>query len=177
MLLDGDEVWPEKTIKELFSVISRFDDMKSAVVIPAIVPVGDLFHCQPETAGRYNILGKKGHYNIRLYKVGNYRWRGIYPFEAYTDRHGQVIQNQPKKLYLLKNSYWHLTHLKRSVHDDHGRRKLELGIVNNNNIPEVFYKIHPPIVPTPFIKTNGVETMISHLVTPLKKIKREFVNS
>lgn len=173
MLLDGDEVWPEVTIEELVKTAKSVRSNIVGIVVPAVVPVGDLFHFQPEKAGKYRLLGKVGQLNLRGYnKKSGWRWQGIYPMEAYVDKRGVPIQHNEQNLVMLQNPYWHLTHLPRSPKDTHGKRKFEIGVKRKLDLPEVFFRTRPRIVPTPWVSFTARERLQAQIVTPLLKIKR-----
>ncbi|KKP59937.1 MAG: Glycosyl transferase family 2 [Candidatus Gottesmanbacteria bacterium GW2011_GWA1_34_13] len=175
LILDGDEVWPEITIKELVNKLLQVNSIVNAIVVPAILPLGDLYHYQPENAGKYNILGRTGHYNIRCYrKTNKYRWKGIYPLEAYMDDKGNSVQQKPDELELLTNNYWHLTHLKRSRFS-HNKFKLEIGDFRKIQIPETFYIKRPKIIPAPWVKYSIWEYLLASILTPVLKIKRKII--
>lgn len=167
MLLDGDEVWPKKSISKLIKVAPG---NKIAVVVRTRNCVGDIFHHLPENRGEYKLLGMKGHLNIRVYKKSpEYKWEGIYPLESYSNRSGS-INNQDDKLFFLDTYYWHLTHLKRS--SVRKRQKLEIGIkAKSDEIPEIFYAKRPDFIPYPFTSYNILEKLLSWVVTPLKNLK------
>ena len=172
LLLDGDEVWTRSGIAEVRNAIDHADKAISAFISKTIVPVGDLFHYQEERAGKYLLKGRKGHMNLRVYrKDSEYKWKGVYPLEAYVDQKGVPIQNQEEKIEFLNNPYWHLTHLHRSDMD-HGKKKLELGQTKDIRLPEVFYTTRPVEVPTPWIKFSTLEHLRATVLTPLLKLKR-----
>ena len=172
-LLDGDEVWPEKTVQELISVIKNSGPELLGLVFKTRIPLGDLFHFQTETAGKYHILGKIGHYNLRIYrKLPGYSWVGEYPLEAYADSQGTTIQDQSSHLKLLSGEYWHLHHLKRSSVGIHRKPKKELGEIATVHLPEVFFKSRPPLVPSPWISYSQKEKILVHIITPLLMAKR-----
>ena len=174
LLLDGDEVWPEPTIKELVRVIPETQNHLSAIAVKAMVPVGDLFHYQSESAGRYEILGRRGHFNIRGYRIKEgYKWEGIYPLEAYADTNHIPVQKKNDELVLLKNAYWHLTHLVRSSRRRDQKYKYEIGKKINDKLPEVFFKTRQAIVPSPWISFSGYERIKAIFLTPLREIKRK----
>lgn len=176
MLLDGDEVWTKNNITELVTVTKQNIKQKIAVVVPMMVPVGDLFHYQPENAGNYEFKKKRGHYNLRAYrKIKSYKWLGTYPLEAYVNDKGIMVQNEDNKLLYLSHPYWHLTHLKRSAMDNHNKLKFELGIKKKLILPEVFFLTRPSIVPSPWISYKPTELMLAMLETPFRKIKRRIL--
>lgn len=176
LLVDGDEVWPRNTIEELTKLLPSLVPSVMGIVVPAHVPIGDLYHYQSDRAGRYALLDKIGHYNIRAYrKHKDYQWEGTYPLEAYVDAKHIQIQQVNKKLHLLKNKYWHLTHLRRSSRDDHHKRKLELGHAYSGKLPEVFLQRNPALVPSPCIRYSFFEWCSACLITPALWIKRLFI--
>lgn len=177
MLLDGDEVWSDKTIRELAHIANSTNSRVMGVVVPALVPVGDLFHYQPESAGKYHLLGQVGHMNLRGYrKLTGYKWQGIYPLEAYADKRSIPIQENLANLVMLRNPYWHLTHLQRSSIDTHKKLKLEIGEKRKNiKLPEVFFASRPKIVPSPWVSFSPTEKLVAQTVTPLLKIKRKIL--
>lgn len=172
MLVDGDEVWTKIGITEFINEIKKARKEINGIVVKAEIPLGDLQHYQVENAGKYEILGKKGHYNIRGYRVKkNYRWQGIYPLEAYVDENRIPIQQKNSELTLLKNSYWHMTHMYRS-RVDNAKRKFEIGKHKKYQLPEVFFINHPEIVPSPWISYSTLEKVKAVIRTPFVQIKR-----
>jgi hypothetical protein len=149
------------------------------VVVKTRLPVGDLYHYQPETAGRYELLGKRGHYNMRAYrKSPQYHWEAVPPYvtyvEKYVDTRGIQIQDQKEKLLLLNEEYWHLTHLPRSKTDTHGKRKYEIGERVKIPLPEVFFLKRPAAIPAPWVHYAWWETVYAYMKTPLLMLKRNF---
>ena len=174
LLVDGDEIWPKITIDELVKKVNQASRYISGIVVPVHVPLGDLFHDLDESAGKYRILGKMGHYNLRAYKIKfGYDWQGIYPAEAYTNRSNTAIQDQSDQLVLLKNKYWHMTHLPRSSNDDHHKRKYEIGKKYSGLLPEVLYQERTEIVGSPWVNYSILEQILACLSTPFIKLKRQ----
>lgn len=174
MLLDGDEVWPTNTILELVERTRKAPAELFGMVTRAVIPIGDLFHYQPEEAGRYSLLGKAGHMNIRAYRaLPGYRWSGKYPNEAYISTNGVALQEQDENLVMMNQPYWHMTHLVRSSVDVHHKRKLEIGVKRNIRLPEVFYLTRPTIVPSPWVFFSSQQKAIAQLITPLLHLKRK----
>lgn len=173
MLLDGDEVWTKAAIEEAVDVCTTAPSHVTALVSPTVVPVGDLRHFQSNRAGQYNIQNHKGHFNIRFYRRREkYMWRGIYPLEAYCDEKEQKVQDKEKEILFLNQPYWHMTHLVRSTHDSHKKRKLEIGQKGNVAMPEVFTLSRPAIVPPPTANFSLQEKVIASILTPLLQLKR-----
>lgn len=178
LLLDGDEVWPKRTLNRFCQRIKKAEEDKKGVVFRTRVCLGDVLHYQDEAAGKYEIAGWRGHLNIRGYRRDkNYKWVGIYPNEAYVDKNNIPLQNQKDKLIFIDDYYWHLTHLKRSSVIKNPKRKLEIGYkISPNSLPEVFYYQRPSIVSSPWIGYSPGEYIIALFLTPLRKIKRKFLD-
>ena len=65
LIVDGDEVWWNNSIKNLIDTIKKEDDRLDFITSPFYNIVGDIYHYQEEEAGMYHIGEKKGHINIR----------------------------------------------------------------------------------------------------------------
>ena len=50
MVLDGDEIWWQTSIKKVITEIKLNGSKINGIVVPMIVPVGDIFHIQDENA-------------------------------------------------------------------------------------------------------------------------------
>lgn len=181
MLVDGDEVWSDKSLDLVLKTLSVVDDETFGVVVRTRNCVGDIFHYQPESAGEYQLLGKKGHLSTRFYrKSPHYQWRGEYPLEGYMDSNGVLINDQEDHLLFVNTYYYHLTHLKRSdqvnsahVIDRLKKYKYEIGVAAyDDEIPAVFNRKPPQNVPDPFTTYSFPEKIVAHILTPIKRIKR-----
>lgn len=182
LLVDGDEVWPERSLKNLTNTISKLSPECWGVVVRTRNCVGDIFHYQPESAGKYELLGRRGHLSIRAYrKMNGFHWQGEYPNEAYSDQQKFPINNQQNHLVFEDVAYWHLTHLKRSskpseVIDRKSKFKLEAGIkADKKEIPEVFFHNLPPGIPSPRKTPSLAQKILIYLITPLRRLKRKFL--
>src|SRR3989344_5649444 len=56
LILDGDEIWWEESIKKVIGEINTGGKRIEGIVVPFIVPVGDIYHIQQEEAGKYELL-------------------------------------------------------------------------------------------------------------------------
>lgn len=180
LILDGDEVWWDKSIKKLVNTINKKGDKLDAIVTPFINAVGDIYHFQPQNAGKYELAGRKGHLTIRAInrKISGLHTGGPYGSESYLDKNNIPIQKRdPKRIFFLDAPFLHLTHLKRSGNDDHGKYKYEEGYVFDKKFkyPEVFYQNYTSLVRSPWIKMTKVEEFKAMLLTPLRKAKRKIL--
>lgn len=179
VLLDGDEVWNSTTFKGFLKFLEKQPKDIYAVALHTRNCVGDIYHYLPEEAGEYEILGRKGHLNIRAYrKLPGFHWKGGYPLESYVDEKGGSINSQDKHLAFFDDFYWHMTHLARSSSREKvlGWRKvkLEAGIKvkDSGQFPKVFNLVRPEIVPDPWIKVGPLQKIYSFALTPFKKLRR-----
>ncbi len=186
ILIDGDEVWCENSILNVLKVIEQKGDSIYCIVNPVINLVGDIYHYQKNSLGRYKILGRVGHFNIRAInrKIKGLNIKNEYPLEGFFDEKDVLLQNQPaKKIYFLNESILHFSNLKRSSLEgademavkrrakfkfDFGKR-FERGFV----YPEVFYMDFPKIVPNPWRKRSLSYLAKSSVEYPLKILKRK----
>lgn len=181
-LLDGDEIWTEEGIKTIVKVIQKRGNQIESVVVKTINLVGDVYHCLEEKAGRYEIAGRKGHYNLRAMNLKIPGLHADLPYgrQGYFDAGNKPIQERdPKKILFLPVHYFHTTHLSRSSKDNdvplrRKRRKYEIGesIPRDLDYPEAFSEKRPKIIPDPWLRMSGLEWVRGAVQTPLKKIKR-----
>lgn len=176
--LDGDEIWPKKSIEKLITSLSTVGKDVMGIVVKVRLPVGDLFHYQSEKAGKYQLLGMHGHYNIRAYrKRDGYHWKGTYPMEAYVDSGGKSINEQDDLLFYAKEcEYWHPRHLLRSSIGSR-KIKLEIGKKEPAALPEVFYMDRPAVVPSPWVSLSLYEWGKALVLSPLLQVKRTLKHS
>ena len=184
-ILDGDEVWTSEGIKTVVEAINAKGDQYESVVVKTINLVGDVYHYQEEEAGRYEIAGKKGHYNLRAMnmRIPGLHAAGVHGQQGYFDEEDKPIQERdPKKILFLPVSYFHATHLPRSSAEEKEKevplraqkRKYEIGLSlpKETRYPEVFDAPRPEIVPDPWIKMDREDWLRGLIQTPFKKLKR-----
>lgn len=114
LLVDGDEIWPEKNLYKLISAMKRCDSETIALVNRTRNVVGDLRHYLPDFEGHYQIGKWRGNLNIRAIRnISGLTVKGEYPNEWY-ELGGVKIQDQSERLKFVDTWYLHTTHLKRS---------------------------------------------------------------
>lgn len=179
LILDGDEVWWNDSIKKLVEEINKKGDKIDGVVVPMMVPVGDIYHIQEEEAGQYKLAGRKGHLSLRAInrKIPGLHVDWPYGKESYLDENSLPVQER-KNIVFLDAPYLHLTHLNRSsVARRYNKFKYELGdkVSKDFQFPESLYLEYPSIVPSPWAQISGLSKIKSQLLTPLRKIKRRML--
>lgn len=185
LLLDGDEIWLDRSIKTLRLEIEK--TRAECLVVPTLMLLGDVYHYQEALAGDYHIAGKTGHLNLRAFKrdipglhVEIHPNKQGFLREGFFDKNKKLIYERGKKNVGLVNApYLHASHLQRSSKDTDVverviRFKYELGIPfpKDFKYPSVFYLPRPQIVPSPWKRASFLYKVRAGLETPLKKIKR-----
>ena len=181
LVLDGDEVWQEDSIKKVIETINKRGQSLDAVVVPFYNLIGDVYHYQPKEAGQYKILGKKGHLTVKAIskRIPGLHIENPYGSEGYFDDSGMEIQKSIKrKLLYLEAPFLHFTHLKRSsVGQTLSKYKYELGVAFTDKFkfPDVLSLPTPGCVPSPWRKRTLGYFLKSLLRQPLiflwRKIK------
>ena len=176
MIVDGDEVWWRKSMQQTIHVIGDKGNSLYAMVHPVINLIGDIYHFQEESAGKYQMLGKKGHLNIRAInrRIPGLHIKNSYPLEGFYDKSERLIQEMDEKLAFINEHLMHFTHLNRSSKGKSRKIKYELGLPLPKDFiyPEVLHFDFPSIVPTPWLKRSAKYIARAAIETPLKKMKR-----
>lgn len=183
IILDGDEVWSKTTIEKFLVYLEKVDPEVAMVALRTRNCVGDIYHYLDESFGKYEILGKKGHFNIRAYRnESQFRWFGEYPMEYYGNQNGNELVKDPQFVSFFEEGYyWHLTHLPRSSKRSKvkGWRKIKfdlgLQISKNDEFPEVFKLTRPSIVPDPWKRRSLGNTLTSLPLSFLRLIKNRII--
>lgn len=191
IILDGDEVWWEDSIKKVIQVVAgstgRSEKDIESVVVPMIYPIGDIYHRQEEAAGQYQLAGRRGHYALRAVnrKIPGLSSSNPHGTWGWTDGEGKMIQDRdPKKILFVDAPYMHFSLMPRGGErkDDErvvkraNKLKFELGTPFPRDFyyPEVFFKPRPDIVPSPWATMSRSYFLRAAIETPFKKIKRRF---
>jgi glycosyltransferase involved in cell wall biosynthesis len=177
LILDGDEIWPEEQLRETLKHL--LTTKANAVAVATRNFVGDIYHRLPESAGRYKIKNKTGHFNLRFIdlKTPNLKISNPHGAQTYTSN-GIALQNQSdEKLDLLDTYYYHATHLPRSSQDKQTlkrafKKKYSLGIpIARQQLPKIFFTA-PKNIPQVTQKAPLSFWLIAVILMPIKLIKR-----
>lgn len=185
LILDGDEIWPDQSIKHLTETVQITN--AECIVVPTLMLLGDVFHFQESVAGDYHIAGKIGHYNLRAFptKIPGLHVE-IHPNdqgflrEGFFDEKGKLIYERGKEIVVLEEApYLHASHLRRSSRDKEViervmRFKYEIGNLFDKDFkfPNVFYAKRPKIVPSSWKQSPTDYKVRAFFETPLKKLRR-----
>lgn len=188
IVVDGDEVWWEDSIKKLVDVIKNNKDQNiESVVVPNINLVGDIYHSLPNSAGNYTFGDIKGNYALRaIKKIDGLKSLGNHGVWGWADGNNQQIQER-KTFKFVDAPYIHTTFLPRGENRDFDlkvpkrAKKLKYEIGNefpkDFYYPESFFKDRPDFIPSPWEVMSTKYRLISSLLTPVKKMKRRVTKS
>jgi len=186
MILDGDEVWPKKSIQQATDFARQHPDHDSIVVRTHNL-VGDIYHALPESAGRYTLAGHTGHLALRFMNrqtIPGLNANRPHGQQGYFDDQGTLIQDRdPEKIKFLDLYYHHATHLQRSSVDKQTlkrafKRKIEWGrTIPRSWIPQVFFTTKPALVPDVTAKASPFFRFRALIIEPFKILKRTLLPS
>ena len=183
-LIDADEVYPNSLIEEIKNILQVKGNILEGIVVGRRDLLGDIYHYQDNSAGFYEMWGKKGHFSLRLVnksKIPKLHVEGIYPKEGYYDSVGNEITSHDRRsFYFTKGNLHHAMYLKRSsinanLKKTYNRQKFkfENGVkIPTDFIPEVFFKSKSSEIEGVTQSRSAFYNFVSSLITPLKKIKR-----
>lgn len=164
LILDGDEVWSKATIEELRKAIINAPSKKDTIIVGQWVCIGDIYHYSKalETFEHSQYPGMKGFRLPRaIRKTKGLHCIGLYGFESYADKNGlNVSYWEKERLIFLKNKFFHMTFLARSLSIKKDREVMMRAPKRlfykgepfpcDFQYPEVFYKKRPKYVPSPW---------------------------
>ena len=190
LMVDGDEIWPEDSIKKVIELIKNKGNTTESIIVPTINLVGDIFHYQDKSAGRYKFGKRTGHYNLRAINrnIPGLHSQGIHGVWGWADSENKMIQDRdPRKVMFVGAPYLHTTFLPRGgakrndaeVVKRAQKLKYELGNLFpvDYYYPEVFFKDRPESIPSPWTVMQPSFKFRAFFETPLRKIKRKLCRS
>lgn len=186
MIVDGDEVWWDKKVIDLVEIVKDKGNSIDTIVNRYTNIVGDIFHYQDSSAGRYTIDGRTGFLTVRLMNrnipgltiAKPHGQQGIY------DGDGGLIQERDvkKRVWIDEDCYLHFTNVVRSASIQNDlkvvKRKIKLKYELGHPFPltffypEVFFKPRPDFIYYPFTKMTLNFYAKSLIQTPLRHLKR-----
>jgi glycosyltransferase involved in cell wall biosynthesis len=186
LVLDGDELWWQVSIKEVIATILVRGGELDSIVTPYLNLVGDIYHKQEEAAGRYKIDGRMGHLTIRAINkaIPGLHIDKPYGQEGFFDGDGEAIQKRDSRRRLYIDApYLHLSHLSRSsknpdVIDRPKKIKFEIGerLPLDFYFPEVLFLKRPNLVCSPWRKADLCYWLKASLLSPARFIKRRLLH-
>lgn len=184
MVLDGDEIWPDKAIEDTIKFIKANPELEY-IVNPYFDLIGDVYHHRDASTGHYKIHERRGQITIRfvnLKKMPGLHWGMPYGSEGLFDKDENPIQNRNNSNYKFVDSHFlHASHLKRSNFDNSvmqrpKKYKYELGV----GFPHGFQYPSCLYVPTtwhnPWQARSVKYMLISLALWPIQFIKHKFLD-
>lgn len=172
MILDGDEIWEDRGMREAKNLMEN--PHTDVIISPVVVAVGDLYHIQDQRAGKYRIAGRVGHYNLRFLRYKpSIQVVGTYPLEGYTNSTTLLQDYSAPTLVFQTVPYLHASHLVRSkAKSDKVKYELGHALPFDYYYPESFFYPRPQSVPFVWEKRDPQYTKRAVWQTPLKAVKR-----
>jgi SAM-dependent methyltransferase/glycosyltransferase involved in cell wall biosynthesis len=114
-LVDADEVYTATGSAEMISMTEKAEKDVWGIVVPFYNFVGDIYHVQLESKGRYQFGDNCGHLNLRVMRnLDGMQVTGVYPLETY-EFQGKPLQNYAAHLDYAKTKFFHAGNLNRST--------------------------------------------------------------
>jgi len=189
LVVDGDEIWWDEFLRNVINLIQERGKKIESIVVPNINLVGDIYHHQEQSVGKYKLAGKEGNYALRAINMAIPGLKSDKPHGTWgwVDEEGRMIQDRdPKKIVFIDAPYIHTTFLRRAgdqtgdlkVPKRKKKYKYELGIPFPLNFyyPEVFFRSRPRIVPSVWERRSAPYFIKAVIQTPLRKIKRRLTS-
>jgi glycosyltransferase involved in cell wall biosynthesis len=185
IVLDGDEIWFEDSIRKVIEIINKDGKDTESIVVPTVNLVGDIFHYQPASTGKYKIAGRVGHFNLRAInkKIPGLHALGPHGKMGWADEEGKMIQDRSlEKVKFVNAPYLHATNLRRAgggkdveVIKRKKKLKYEIGksFPKDFYYPETFFKERPGFVESPWRVMDTHFKFRAFFETPAKLVKRK----
>jgi glycosyltransferase involved in cell wall biosynthesis len=185
LMLDGDEIWWRDSIRKVIETINSKKDEIESVVVPTINVVGDIFHFQNSSAGRYKFGNRFGNFNLRAVnrKIPGLHSQGVHGVWGWADRENKMIQERDlKDVFFVDAAYLHTTFLQRSRNMESDRNvvkrskklKYEIGkeFPKDFYYPESFFGEKPSDIISPWSTMSTTFKSKAYFETPVRKLKR-----
>jgi len=183
LILDGDEVWWQDSIKEVVSAVKSHPE-KAGIISPFINAVGDVFHYQDSKYVGYTIGKHSGAFTIRAInrRLPDLKLVNPHGRQEYQTR-GVALQHlSSDDLLYVDKPFFHLTYLPRSGQRSQDqatlkrnfkyRHELGLRLPVDYEYPEVFYYPRPLEVPSPFSRRSTGFVIHAAALEPFRILKR-----
>lgn len=183
MMLDGDEIWWDDSIRNILSVIIKDHNKFESIVVPTVNLVGDIYHYQDKSSGKYKFGNLEGHYNLRFINrnIEGLHSQGVHGVWGWADKNNRMIQDRGSFKF-IDAPYLHATSIERSDRDREViKRKKKLKYEIGTSFPRDFYypeslfKDKPNFVESPWRVMSDSYRFRAFFETPLRKIKKRLI--
>ncbi len=181
IVADGDEIWFEDSIRKVAETINKDGKNIESIIVPTINLVGDIFHFQEKSAGRYRFGDRIGHYNLRAINrdVSGLHSQGAHGVWGWADDENKMIQDRNTYKF-VDAPYLHATNLTRSSSDKEvikrsKKYRFELGenFPKDFYYPESLFKDRLGFIESPWNVMSDSFKFRAFFETPLRKLKRK----
>jgi glycosyltransferase involved in cell wall biosynthesis len=182
IIADGDEIWFEDSMRKVIETINKDGKNIESIIVSTINLVGDIFHFQEKSAGRYKFGDRVGHYNLRAVNrsIPGLHSQGVHGVWGWADSGNKMIQDrESNKVKFVDAPYLHATNLMRSSSDKEvikrGKKyRFELGedFPKDFYYPEVFFRDRPNNISSAWNVMSDSFKFRAFFETPLRKLKR-----
>jgi hypothetical protein len=161
MILDGDEIWFERSIQNF--VHTANETTLNMIAVPFINVVGDVFSRQLDDREHYHVAGRTGSITVKGFRrsIDGLHCTGEYGVEGYFDANHLPVQARSDEIAVIDKPFLHTSNTARSstITGDllipYRRKKIAAPVdyrvaPDRENFPEVFYVDRPAFVPDPF---------------------------
>ncbi len=185
LILDGDEVWTERGIRELKQSIQG-NPTYGCIFAPYYLCVGDIYHHSLRGFYHFPAVQLRAHISPKIFRRENgIHWNnGAYgEGDFIADNEGAVIR--PGYVTSLKEKFWHTSALIRSSEDavvTLGRHKQVLtyslwfmkeGYAISGLVPEVF-RAYPSVATQPLSRWHSLINLVALIAFKLKLSQRRY---
>lgn len=180
MVIDGDEIWYQNALEELKRILTL--KQPDLVATKFINCCGDIYHYRDFKRETYKIKDICGSITIRVYSklIEGLHCAGDYGVEGYLDINNNPVQDSVWSIEFMENPYFHTSLLKRSsktlgdLSIKYRRNKLidewDYKFKSDFKYPDVFYKLRPSYVDSPWNYKNSFLRKILHMLRKIKKV-------
>lgn len=165
MVLDGDEVWKKEGLLEAIQVMNAgvYDGIKSNFY----ECVGDVYHTHY----------KQSYTTARFIKNADVCWKGSYNEDAPYTKNGELFF-ETKKIYLLKQKFWHLTHLARSSKDREdytsGGHRINRRILTHFIIGRTITEPLPEVLKNSAVQLSEIRSVLNFTALIMRRAINKF---
>lgn len=182
MILDGDEIWWEKSIKEAIDILNHKEPYLLATHY--INCARDIWHYREPSRDVFPFLDKKAAASIRFYSMNipGIHCGGAYGVEGFWDEDECEVQCGKYKIEWQLSKYFHTSYIQRSTKQYADMKAFsrvkkmvmayDYKFEKNYAFPEVFYLSKPNIVKSPFENDVSLFRKIIYFVLDGLKVRR-----
>jgi glycosyltransferase involved in cell wall biosynthesis len=190
VMVDADEIWPCKSMASMAEEIAQRGNIIESIVVPTVNLVGDIFHYQPQSAGRYKFGERIGHYALRAVstRIPGLQCKNPHGTTGWFDNNIRMIQDRGSgRVAFVDAPYLHTTFLPRSNNRSNdlkvpkraSKLKFEIGqnLPRDYFFPEVMFVPRPEYILSPWQTVDLSFKFRAYIETPLRWVNRKLTHN